>query len=303
MFYGDERNKEAFEYNCAVHKELMSICNPLFINLGVKNFRYMKIYNNYKYISLGTNLNYLKAYLQNITQPGKFLEPSKIYSNGLMDSSNFYNFLWPAQYKLHKEDPAYSLIYEFDIWYGFTISRIGTDYIETWAFTADRESTEMPHFYLKNTNVFKCFVLYFEGKVQEILNKMPKSALATFITPFDMNINSFNTPNIEGIFNFFKSLDLSNFPIIANDLTVRLTNKELECFTHISLGSTAKQVGKLLSISSRTVETHFKSIKEKLGRHYKSDITSIIPHEQLLLLKNIFLMKENGNGKRHEKIS
>jgi len=139
--------------------------------------------------------------------------------------------------------------------------------------------------------------------VQEILNKMPKSALATFITPFDMNINSFNTPNIEGIFNFFKSLDLSNFPIIANDLTVRLTNKELECFTHISLGSTAKQVGKLLSISSRTVETHFKSIKEKLGRHYKSDITSIIPHEQLLLLKNIFLMKENGNGKRHEKIS
>lgn len=295
MIDGYWHNKAAFDYNCAVHSELMSICKPLFANFGIKNFRYMKMYNNYKYISLGTNLKYLEAYLQNIDQPGRLFEPSEIYSKGIMDNSKLCHFLWPNQYHSDEKDPLFNLMYEFDVWHGFTISRAIENYVEIWSFTADKSSTGMTQFYMNNQNILDCFVLYFDLKIQDIVINMPKEGLARFKAPFDMNMCHFTNPNEENICNFFKSLDLSNFPISTDKGNAHLTCREVECFTHIALGYTAKQVGNTLNISSRTVEAHLNSIKQKLGVYYKSDIVSLIPHDQLLLLKKIFLMK-NGEA-------
>lgn len=283
-------NKAAYEYNCAVHNELIAICNPL-LHLGIKNFRYKRIYNNYRYISLGTNLNYLKCYLREIDQPGKFFEPRTIFKEGFIDNSKLCHFKWPNHYQTQEKDRLYNMLYELDIWHGVTISRASPDYIETWSFTADRASTEMPQFYIKNANVLDCFVLYFDSKIKNIIMNMPKSAMAKFTTPFDVNVYNDDNVNTQKIFNFFKDLDLSNFPIEGNGLHANLTSKEIECFTHVALGNTAKHVGKILNISGRTVETHLTSVKQKLGAQYKSDIMSIISYEQLLLLRKIFFMK------------
>jgi DNA-binding CsgD family transcriptional regulator len=285
-------NKEAFEYNQSVHKDLMIICKPLFANLEVKNFRYMKMYSDYKYISLGTNLNFIKAYLQYIDKPGEIFEPANIFAQGFMSSSNLCHFLWPAQCKKTAKDPLYNLVHEFNIWHGFTLSKVGHNYVETWSFTADKDATRLAQFYLKNASVFDCFVLYFDNKIQHVIKSMPKSALATFRSPFRIKVYSDNI-SAEKIGNFFKQLDLSKF-LIGNNLTVYLTAKEIECLTYVALGSTAKQTGKILNISPRTVEVHLQSIKQKLSINYKSEFTSIIPYEKLLLLEKIISAKLVG---------
>lgn len=50
-----------------------------------------------------------------------------------------------------------------------------------------------------------------------------------------------------------------------NTLGTKLTKRELEVLSSISLGNTAKELARLLEISPRTVEGHICSIRLKLN--------------------------------------
>ena len=51
-----------------------------------------------------------------------------------------------------------------------------------------------------------------------------------------------------------------------------LTNREIECLFHVVRGKTAREIGKILFISKRTVETHIANMKSKLDCVTKSDL-------------------------------
>lgn len=56
---------------------------------------------------------------------------------------------------------------------------------------------------------------------------------------------------------------------------VALTPREWACLSHISQGKTAKEVGQILSISPRTVETHLNNIKVKTNSPYKGSLIQL----------------------------
>lgn len=55
-----------------------------------------------------------------------------------------------------------------------------------------------------------------------------------------------------------------------------LTKREADVLKHLSLGKTAKSVGRDLNISFRTVETYIDTIKSKLGVSSKREIIEVI---------------------------
>lgn len=45
----------------------------------------------------------------------------------------------------------------------------------------------------------------------------------------------------------------------------KATNRELECLHYFAIGKSSSEIGELLDISKRTVESHIKNIKSKVG--------------------------------------
>lgn len=67
--------------------------------------------------------------------------------------------------------------------------------------------------------------------------------------------NSFNTQNNEGIMDIYK-----------------LTKRQIECIYYLLRGCTAKQIGSVLHISCRTVESYLDDVKTKLRCNNRSEL-------------------------------
>lgn len=66
--------------------------------------------------------------------------------------------------------------------------------------------------------------------------------------------------------------------IRVNNITVPLSKREADCLYHLRLGHSAKETGKILFISPRTVETHIENIKQKACVKTKLELlTQLIP--------------------------
>lgn len=89
--------------------------------------------------------------------------------------------------------------------------------------------------------------------------------------------------NLE-LFNFIEDLTqhqqnihsqaLPSFKIYAQDEKVSLTQREMECLFYSLRGKTAKEIGRLLNISQKTVEAHVEHIKHKFKCYSKPELIS-----------------------------
>jgi DNA-binding CsgD family transcriptional regulator len=71
---------------------------------------------------------------------------------------------------------------------------------------------------------------------------------------------------------------IDRFYLVGTCENVYLTKREAECVFHLAKGQTAKQIGKTLGLSPRTVETYLAKTKEKLKCHTVTELISkLIP--------------------------
>lgn len=75
-------------------------------------------------------------------------------------------------------------------------------------------------------------------------------------------------PNIENC----KPCTVDN--LAGNLGEISLTQREAVCMVHIMKGKTAKEIGKEMNISHRTVETYIEKIKRKTGCWTRSKLVS-----------------------------
>ncbi len=69
------------------------------------------------------------------------------------------------------------------------------------------------------------------------------------------------------------------------------SKREIECLYYLIRGLSAKQIGKILNLSSRTIETHIYNLKKKVGGRKKSDIITWVLDIPDLYQKIIQLFK------------
>lgn len=274
----------AFQYNQSIISEMQYICKPI-LDFGIKHFRYMKMYDDYKYLSLGTKLDYLQDYLLTINEPGAVFGVSQIYRNCIVsnqDNDTGY-FIWPTHHAEKTKDPLSVLLLKYDVWNGFTVSKRGTNYVETYSFATTLNSPLSPNFYINNREIFDYFALMFQNKATEFIQRIPHHQLSHFSKSFDMGLHR---PQMEENKwdGFLKTLSSTHS---FTDKHVKFTQRELQCLLELSNGQTMKEIARIMSISPRTVESYLNSMKIKTGCFRKSQLLSLIPGNELYLLRKI----------------
>ena len=116
--------------------------------------------------------------------------------------------------------------------------------------------------FLKNLHLLEKFNLLFVNRFHEVIRRGENHRLVTpAIYLFPENF----------------SLDQKRFLESLNTHTASLSARERECIFYTAKGNTAAQVGKIMHLSRRTVETYLQSAKEKLFVNKTSDLVKLFP--------------------------
>ncbi len=248
---------KALEYNNAVSADLLQIFEPLSKNFGISTFAYTKIFED-KIFKISSNNEWFKFHITN-----EFYEQNHYRNDTLQfGTDDIYIKFW--------NDASSDLVqamYRHDLWHGISIYKKFKDYIEMWSFAADKDNYNIVDFYMNNISFLKRFIIYFQNKAGRLIDASDNSRLIQKKNKLILDSNN----NFDRNQLFLKETTLSK---IKNDnqVAVNISKRELECMYLLSLGKSPKEIGAILNISYRTVETYIHQLKYKLGYHFKSEL-------------------------------
>lgn len=243
----DKLNAAAFNFNMEMADRVETISAPLLKNFGITNFGYARIFPDGTMLRLSADKNWSEKY----------------FSNQFYNDPEFYNFAdipenrYQIRYFTNKPNGrAFEALYEHNLWNIFTLFKRNKEYVEVWFYATDRNKCEMINFYANNTEVLKNFNEYFLEVNASLLNSVKSDCLiVTELKLFEVKI--IESENVQAF--------LASIGKQAKINKMNLSEREKECVEHLILGKSAKEIARVLNISPRTVEVHFRNIKMKTG--------------------------------------
>lgn len=246
--------KKHFSLNSC--NEVDQLCSPL-NTIGITYFNYIKIYHKDSSRELLTN---------NSSWIDHFYKNSLYKSVGTVDIEHLLPkgyFLWS---ELDSNDPIYAQgreSFNIDNGVSFVIKRKDVTFLYIFASTRDNHSIN--NFYVRNIDLFKRFILYFNDTGSSLIKKAAKNRIylpeKQIITPERIIKNNISELTRE---KFYNKTNVDRFYLLSESDDLYLTKKQAECATYFIEGATAKECAKLLNISHRTVEGYLSDIKSKI---------------------------------------
>jgi len=253
-----EINASAFDYSQSQASQIIELAKPFLTTFGLTTFIYGRLLYDGRYIFLSTEPEWVKNWYQNIpTISGTSLHT--FFQNVPLEGKAYYA-LWstvPQDYLVRVNN-------RFGLWHGFDVYYRLTDSVEGWSFSTSNENSHINQFYLNHLHLLNGFCLYFREKAASLLDISDKRKLAIFQEPANFTYEP--SPGIkEDVDLFLSSLFKDGYPLLTKNGNIHLSKRELDCMFYLSQGRTSKEIGRLLGISHRTVDTHMKNIKLKSG--------------------------------------
>ncbi len=258
-------NYKAFQYASDKQSLIEMLCSDLFSNTKIKSFGYLRFLKNGRYLYLGTRLDFIAFYMQNVHNTQIELGNRINYT---LLNQNHYS-LWPTV----QSDYFMEALYNHNMWNGFCIFKRREQYIEAWAFASDRNFDSLSDYYCKHLELMKSFIDDFSIFLEQIFLKESKDNLAIMkdyevgkdyhIGEEEITINY--KINKERIDQFMKLTEPKRKIAIVTDRGEEyLTKSELFCMNKLMKGLNTKEIAKLIPRSYRTIEKHIENIKKKL---------------------------------------
>lgn len=256
-------------YSLSSSKSVDQICSMSLKSIGVTYFNYIKIYNDGSRELLTNNATWIDHFYKN-----------ELYKSvGVVDIEYLLPkgyFLWS---ELKNDDPAYSQgreTFNIDNGLSFVIKKKQETIL--YIFAATRDNHSINNFYVRNIDLFKRFILYFNDKASNLIKKAAGNKI--YLPEKQIVTSSRKLKNIDisqkTRSDFFKMTNIDRFFLFNQDENLYLTKREAECVTYMIDGATAKQTAKILGISFRTVESYIQQIKEKLKCSSKEELISLL---------------------------
>ncbi len=251
---------KAFEYNDVINPILLQLTEPLYKNFGISTFAYTKIFED-RIFKISSNNEWFRFHITN-----EFYQQDHYQKDILQfDNNNTYIKFW--------NDASSNLVqamYQHNLWYGVSIYKKFEDYIEMWSFATNKDNYNIVDFYMNNIDFLRRFIFYFKNKAAKLIDSSDKEK---FIYRKKKLILDSNNNNLTENKNFLHETML-NYININNKTEVHISRREMECMYMLSLGLSPKEIGKILDISHRTVETYIHKVKHKFGYHYKRELVT-----------------------------
>lgn len=222
-------------------EDIKNVMQPLLTKHSMTVFNYYRIYFDSTVIRLSTDQKWTEHYFKM-----NYLETLTIPESYLKKTLNYY--LWLTDdCPLMLQDAAIN----FDTANGISIAKINHDSIEYFCFASTRDNTSIVNnFYLNNLDVLEQYSLYFKDQFNFIISQFEKNKI---ILPNNASCCHRNKMNKE----IKKSL---------------LSPRQKDCAKLLLQGMSYKEIGKILQLSARTVETHINQLKTKLRCDNKAEL-------------------------------
>jgi len=276
----DPINREAIQYCESIEGQILSTCDPL-KHLNITHFGYFKFFKNGTYLKLCNNLAWSKFYItHNLADKTTAFAESII----AIPFEELNTQLWPKS----KGNDCLAALYEHNVWNGIDLTVKHEDFIEVYYFATERENNQIFDLYLNHIDLLMKFKIYFQEKAAHLMETQDKKSLAAQANPVSFFSEATQSIPIKANINidaFFNETPVTHYYLGGKYSHIYLTRREAECLWYLSRGRTSKEAGRIMNLSSRTVESYITNLKVKTGTHWKNELIDIFLQSSL---KNIF---------------
>lgn len=240
------KNHVLFQYASSV----IQTCSYL-SQLNIDGFIFMRRFPDGTFIDLSNQLKWSEDFLT------RFLQ-------GEFDQKNVDNhMLIQPGVSLWSHNPDNSIWKEGRIDWGFhsgiSIAKEGPNWTDIFCFYSRKMPAEMDVEFLKNFHLLEKFALLFVDRFQKVICLGEEHRL---ITP--------------SLYLSHSSHQKKLLPELTSQIE-QLSARERECIFYVAKGNTAAEVGKIMHLSQRTVETYLQTAKDKMCVKKTSDLIKLFP--------------------------
>jgi DNA-binding CsgD family transcriptional regulator len=270
--------------------ELAELCRPLEM-FHIHHFTYQKQFNDGTRISLSNKPQWIDDYYNlKLYQSSLFEQKPSTYKSA-------FN-IWLGDYDL--------LVYRhgrevYNTSHCISITEPEQDACAHYLFSTAPDKPEAIHYLSNNMDILYHFILFIKDRGIDILKKAHKNRLIvqkSFIDPEPSPIDNKNFFQIMEINKqrFFDQTSIlkdssensliipsASYPstIKINNISIPLTPREADCLYFLIQGKTAKEIGKLLSVSNRTVEIYIAQLRSKTGSKNRVELLHKLNRQEL----------------------
>lgn len=266
--------KGLLDFDRSIQPRLAETLQPLKL-FGISNFGYSKITKDKRILRIGNYAPQAEHFFINKVYNQRDCYRGYASENTFKLPTQTKIFLWNENG--NKPTLNRKLL---NMWNGISFYHIHQDYLETWAIGGGLNDTGLTDFYINNLSLLNRFFLYFKGKFKDILEITdPAKTLDIQFHETDIDIYTIDKKTLE---KFNQKIFQNKYLLSNGKNNFCLSLRELECLSLKNKGYSAKEMGKILKISNRTIETYIENIKLKSGFQNIQQVLSFCKNEGII---------------------
>jgi DNA-binding CsgD family transcriptional regulator len=235
--------------------EVNEICQPMFKAYGLNYFHYSRLYPDGSAIYLDSD----RLWTEHFCRQEHPLAVSYMPEGGFILNENNTPPIILSDAKIFKHD------------HYFSICQYKKNYQEYTCLATESENLNIYHFYLHQQDALHQFLLYFKEKAHHLIEQAEKQRI--IFTQTQLNLADYQQAKTDDNPIQFRP---KNYWISGNHGPVKISQREMRCIEPYIKGFSAKQIGRHLNLSHRTVETHIEHVKTKLGVSTRFELRALI---------------------------
>ncbi|OJW47101.1 MAG: hypothetical protein BGO67_10345 [Alphaproteobacteria bacterium 41-28] len=257
-------SSQTLEYLKSLTGIVDSFCQPL-KSVGIQFFTYSRLYEGGKGIFLCNNDQWYETKFQNdLFDQNGFVTVRNLYRN------DFTKSIFTGAPS--KEIKLLEFLYNLDFWNSIDLYKYEEEYKEVFHFASNRENVQIMNFYVNNISFLENFAYYFREKISKKILEAPK----------DIYIRIRKNANpiiIEDAKELCINSELSSshkFTLHLNGKWISFSQRQIQCLSLLYRGKTAKEIGLILNLSYRTIESYLDTLRLKLECHTRKQIIDLL---------------------------
>lgn len=256
--------------------ELNKLCKPLFQHFNTTYFNFVRRFPDGSEGCLSTDPEWTEYFYKHKLYK-KVLADIRARSKTLANNLKIYPWT-----QFHNSPVRQAQSEHFGVGIGISLVFERANYTDFFHFGTQNEYQEMNELYHNFAECMIQFAHYFYDQGAKLIELASKEDNRLHFP--DRRIHKIDKPIPHlakfDVDQFVQQTQPKRFMVYNIDgKEVFLSQKEMQCVNLLTRGKTAPEIGEALFISSRTVETHFRHVREKLGLPagtHKADLISAI---------------------------
>lgn len=238
-----------------VKPALQRICEPFFQQHGFSYFQYLRCYPDGSFSLMATETGFFELY---DTLP----RAPVIYSSFTQEHENQHSYWFSWDEEL-PAGPVQLVREKLHLHHGMTLMRRSKHYYDMIAFALPSTRLNVASFYMSKYKAMEQYILEFDKNHSDLIQNIHHQSIVI--------AEPFKDVNYQKICLHKGRLELQS-PLGL----VHITSQELACLRMLLQGQTYKQIGKMLELSPRTVETYIGRLKDRTGIQNRHELKALI---------------------------